>query len=105
MGDAAARAAEEVELIRLSAEGFDAFMASLEGPPAIVPEIVTLVSRSAPWEGAAADDRIDAARSQHRIAVDRARLGRQRHWHRTVQARASAMRRGSRADRGWGCVP
>jgi len=59
--DAAVRAAEEVVmetgLIRMSPEGFDAFMASLAGPPAIVPEIVALARRPAPWEDATVDDR------------------------------------------------
>ena len=47
----------ESALIRMSPEGFDAFMATLAGPPATVPEIVALGLRSAPWEDAADDDR------------------------------------------------
>ncbi|OJY71998.1 MAG: hypothetical protein BGP12_12880 [Rhodospirillales bacterium 70-18] len=52
--DAAVRAAEEVVmeqgLIRMSPEGFDAFMEVLAGPAAPVPEMVELVKRPAPWE-------------------------------------------------------
>ncbi len=52
--DAAVRAAEDVllenQLIRMSPEGFAAFMASLAAPAAPVPEMVELARRSAPWE-------------------------------------------------------
>ncbi len=52
--DAAVRAAEEVvmeqSLIRMSPEGFDAFMAVLAAPAAPVPEMVELAKRPAPWE-------------------------------------------------------
>lgn len=52
--DAAVRAAEEVVMeatpIRMSAEGFDAFMAAVSGPAAPVPEMVELFRRVAPWE-------------------------------------------------------
>ena len=52
--EAAVRAAEEVVLeampIRMSASGFDAFMAALAAPPAPVPEMVELLRRPAPWE-------------------------------------------------------
>jgi uncharacterized protein (DUF1778 family) len=52
--DAAVRAAEEVllehALIRMSPDGFEAFLSALSAPPAAVPEIVELARRSAPWE-------------------------------------------------------
>ncbi|MGO1164567.1 DUF1778 domain-containing protein [Brucella pseudogrignonensis] len=52
--DAAVRAAEEVvmeqSLIRMSPEGFDAFMAVLAAPATPVPEMVELAKRPAPWE-------------------------------------------------------
>ncbi|MFK3664197.1 DUF1778 domain-containing protein [Ochrobactrum teleogrylli] len=52
--DAAVRAAEEVvmeqSLIRMSPEGFDAFMEVFAAPAAPVPEMVELAKRPAPWE-------------------------------------------------------
>ena len=52
--DAAVRAAEDVLMettpIRMSAEGFDAFMAAVSGPAVPVPEVVELFRRVAPWE-------------------------------------------------------
>jgi len=52
--DAAVRAAEDVlmeqHLIRMSPEGFTAFLAVLETPAAPVPEMVNLMRRRAPWE-------------------------------------------------------
>lgn len=52
--EAAVRAAEDVLMetvpIRMSAEGFDAFMAAISGPEAPVPEMVDLFRRAAPWE-------------------------------------------------------
>lgn len=52
--DAAVRAAEDVlmdnRLIRMSAEGFDAFMAAMSGPATPVPEMVEVARRAAPWE-------------------------------------------------------
>jgi uncharacterized protein (DUF1778 family) len=52
--DAAVRAAEDVllenQLLRMSPEGFAAFMVSLAAPAAPVPEMVELASRPAPWE-------------------------------------------------------
>jgi uncharacterized protein (DUF1778 family) len=52
--DAAVRAAEDVllenQLIRMSPEGFAAFMANLAAPAASVPEIAELARRPAPWE-------------------------------------------------------
>jgi uncharacterized protein (DUF1778 family) len=54
MRDAAVRAAEDVLMetspIRMSAEGFDAFMAAVSGPALPVPEMVELFRRVAPWE-------------------------------------------------------
>lgn len=54
MRDAAMRAAEEVvmeqSLIRMSPEGFGAFMKILAAPAAPVPEMVELAARPAPWE-------------------------------------------------------
>ena len=51
--DAALRAAEEVvmesTLVRMSANGFDAFMAAITGSPTAVPEMVELLKRRAPW--------------------------------------------------------
>jgi uncharacterized protein (DUF1778 family) len=52
--DAAVRAAEEVVmeqgLIRMSPEGFADFMEILSRPPAIVPEMMEVLKRPAPWE-------------------------------------------------------
>ncbi len=52
--DAAVRAAETVvmerALIRMSAEGFEAFLSMIAAPATPVPEIVDLVRRPAPWE-------------------------------------------------------
>ncbi|GAB3450083.1 type II toxin-antitoxin system TacA family antitoxin [Insolitispirillum peregrinum] len=52
--DAAVRAAEEVVmeqgLIRMSPEGFADFMEVLCQPPSIVPEMVDVLRRPAPWE-------------------------------------------------------
>lgn len=52
--DAAVRAAEEVvmeqSLIRMSPDGFDAFMEVLAAPPVPVPEMIELAKRPAPWE-------------------------------------------------------
>jgi uncharacterized protein (DUF1778 family) len=52
--NAAVRAAEDVLMetapIRMSAEGFDAFMAAVSGPAVVVPEMVGLLRRPAPWE-------------------------------------------------------
>ena len=55
---AAVRAAEDVLMettpIRMSAEGFDAFMAAVSGPAMPGPEMVELFRRVAPWETDAA---------------------------------------------------
>ncbi len=52
--EAAVRAAEDVlmenRLIRMSADGFTEFMAILSAPAAVVPEMVELAKRPAPWE-------------------------------------------------------
>ena len=52
--EAAVRAAEDVLMenipIRMSPEGFDAFLRVLAGPPKPVPEMVELARRRAPWE-------------------------------------------------------
>jgi len=51
--EAAVRAAEETlmeqGLVRMSAEGFAAFMETLSAPAAPVPEMVELLKRPAPW--------------------------------------------------------
>jgi uncharacterized protein (DUF1778 family) len=52
--EAAVKAAEEVimesTLVRMSPEGFRAFMAAIEAPATVVPEVVELFKRKAPWE-------------------------------------------------------
>lgn len=52
--DAAVRAAEEVvmenQLIRMSPEGFADFMDVLSRPAVVVPEMLELAQRPAPWE-------------------------------------------------------
>ncbi|MDB5513257.1 MAG: hypothetical protein JWQ17_15 [Tardiphaga sp.] len=52
--DAAVRAAEDVLMetvpVRMSPAGFKAFMAALSGPATVVPEIVEIFKRPAPWE-------------------------------------------------------
>lgn len=54
MRDAAVRAAERIlldnQLVRMSPEGFDDFMAIIEAPPAVVPEMTRIIERPAPWE-------------------------------------------------------
>jgi uncharacterized protein (DUF1778 family) len=56
MRDAAVQAAEEVLMdalpIRMSADGFEAFLAAISGPPVAVPEMVDLFRRPAPWDTA-----------------------------------------------------
>jgi uncharacterized protein (DUF1778 family) len=51
--DAAVRAAEEVimerTLVGMTPQGFRAFMAAIEAPPTVVPELVELFKRKAPW--------------------------------------------------------
>jgi uncharacterized protein (DUF1778 family) len=52
--EAAVRAAEEVvlkqTLVRMSEEGFAAFMEAVTAPAAPVPELAELFGRRAPWE-------------------------------------------------------
>ena len=52
--DAAVRAAEEAvmeqQLIRMTEEGFADFMALMAAPAEIVPELVEVICRPAPWE-------------------------------------------------------
>jgi len=52
--EAAVRAAEEVlmesSLVRMSPEGFDAFISTIAAPAAAVPQMVDLLKRKAPWE-------------------------------------------------------
>lgn len=54
--DAAVRAAEEIvlesALVRMSGGGFEAFTAALSTPAVAVPEIVEVLGRKAPWDGA-----------------------------------------------------
>jgi len=54
MRDAAVRAAEEAimdtNLLRVSPEAFDAFVAMLDAPAKPVPALTELLRRSAPWE-------------------------------------------------------
>ena len=56
--DAAVRAAEEVlmenALVRMSPEGFEAFVQAVSAPAAPVPEMVASLLRKAPWEQGAA---------------------------------------------------
>lgn len=52
--EAAVRAAEDVLMeampVRMSAEGFDAFMQALSAPAQAVPDMVQVLRRPAPWE-------------------------------------------------------
>ncbi|MDE1917954.1 MAG: DUF1778 domain-containing protein [Sphingomonadales bacterium] len=54
MRDAAVRAAEDAimenTLIRVSPEGFEAFVAALDTPGKPVPAMVDVLKRAAPWE-------------------------------------------------------
>jgi uncharacterized protein (DUF1778 family) len=51
--DAAVRAAEDIiveqSLVRMSPQGFEAFMAALDAPTTLVPQIAELADRRAPW--------------------------------------------------------
>lgn len=55
--EAAVRAAEDVLMesapIRMSADGFGAFLKALSSPATAVPEMVELLRRPAPWENGA----------------------------------------------------
>ncbi|SBV35937.1 conserved hypothetical protein [uncultured Stenotrophomonas sp.] len=52
--EAAVHAAEDVLMeampVRMSAEGFDAFMQAVSSPAQAVPEMVQVLRRPAPWE-------------------------------------------------------
>ncbi len=52
--EAAVRAAEDVLMesapIRMSPDGFDAFLKALSSPAVAVPEMVEVLRRPAPWE-------------------------------------------------------
>ena len=54
MRDASVREAEMLILDRtmttMSAEGFKAFMDEIDSPPKVIPEMVELLKRKAPWE-------------------------------------------------------
>jgi uncharacterized protein (DUF1778 family) len=54
MRDAAVREAEaavlDTMMIRMSPEGFEAFVAALDEPAQIVPELREVLRRKAPWE-------------------------------------------------------
>ncbi len=58
--DAAVRAAEEVLMdtgpIRMSQDGFEAFMAALDAPAQAVPAMVEVLQRAAPWEKDGSDE-------------------------------------------------
>lgn len=58
MRDAAVRAAEDAimenTLLRVSPDGFQAFVAALDAPSKPVPAMVDLLKRPAPWETSAA---------------------------------------------------
>ena len=60
MRDAAVRSAEEVimenTVIRMSPEGFAAFVDLLDRPSRSVPEMVELLKRPAPWEAKATSE-------------------------------------------------
>jgi len=57
MRDAAVRAAEDAimenTLIRVSPDGFQAFVAALDAPGKPVPALVNVLKRPAPWETSA----------------------------------------------------
>jgi uncharacterized protein (DUF1778 family) len=70
MRDAAVRAAEEVimenTVIRMSPEGFTAFVELLDRPAKPVPEMVELLKRPAPWETKSSSDKISVVRGRER---------------------------------------
>lgn len=80
--DAAVRAAEDVLMetvpIRMSPAGFKAFMATLSGPAAPVPEMVELFERTAPWESKAPPNDLDAGSHQDRASRPKKRSGKRR---------------------------
>lgn len=54
MRDAAVREAEATLMdsmfIRMSTGGFDAFVAALDAPPQVVPELLEILKRKSPWD-------------------------------------------------------
>jgi uncharacterized protein (DUF1778 family) len=58
--EAAVRAAEAAILeqvpLRMSRDGFEAFVEALAAPPTAVPEIVEVLTRKAPWEAGTGRD-------------------------------------------------
>ena len=52
--EAAVRAAEEIlmgnMLVRMSPAGFKTFMTAISGPAKVVPEMIEILKRPAPWE-------------------------------------------------------
>jgi len=44
----------ESTLVRMSPDGFEAFVQAISAPPAPVPEMVASLRRKAPWEKGAA---------------------------------------------------
>lgn len=52
--EAAVRAAEQVlmeqTLVRMSADGFEAFLAAVTAPAQVVPQMLDLFGRRAPWD-------------------------------------------------------
>ena len=65
--EAAVRAAEEVlmesTLLRMTPEGFEAFVQAVSAPATPVPEMVASLRRKAPWEKGAAKRRWRSRRS------------------------------------------
>ncbi|WP_430642512.1 DUF1778 domain-containing protein [Bradyrhizobium frederickii] len=80
--DAAVRAAEDVLMetapIRMSPAGFKAFMATLSGPAAPVPEMVELFERAAPWESNASSSNVDTGSREEGASKRKIRSGKRR---------------------------
>ncbi|WP_454650931.1 type II toxin-antitoxin system TacA family antitoxin [Bradyrhizobium liaoningense] len=80
--DAAVRAAEDVLMetapIRMSPSGFRAFMATLSGPAAPVPEMVELSQRAAPWESKAPSSEVDAGSRKQDVSNRKIRPSKKR---------------------------
>lgn len=76
MRDAAVRAAEDVLMetapIRMSPLGFKAFMTALSGPATVVPEMVELFRRTAPWETKASSSEVRGENASKRKAGSKA---------------------------------
>ena len=72
MRDAAVRAAEEVimenTVIRMSPEGFTAFVELLDRPAKPVPEMVELLKRPAPWETMSSSEEFSVVRLPLKLA-------------------------------------